>query len=184
MERKSVFKTSFYRMWEVTILVFLALGLIPIIVYQQGFTLGTMLGLFIGAFIATLFFVGMIGSPLLTLYFRIKQISIAECVACLQSKDETIVHSFAFNKLQSLKTSDALVSLVNLAQDKNIDTGLRKQVLSAIRKAGTHAREYVPMIVNILDSEEKTLRKEALKTLRLVTGLDFGEDAEQWRQHL
>jgi len=151
---------------------------------EFNFSLGYVLGYGVGAYIGWYVVLMLLSSIFVQVYFAIKHATVEECVECLRQKEHKVAHPLALNQLARIKTPDALSALLEVTQDENMDKDLRKQALSAIRKAGAHAREHAPAIVDILGSGDKSLRKEAIRTLKTITGQNLGEDPEQWRQWL
>jgi hypothetical protein len=123
-------------------------------------------------------------------YICIKKVSVNQCAFCLQQSTkknrEKLFQKEALKKLSlmSEKSPDALSELVNVISYKNLDNDFKRQALISIRKKQQKTMKYAYDILHLLKSDDTKFKKEAIKTLVAITGQNFGDDADQWKQWL
>ncbi|MBN1810234.1 MAG: HEAT repeat domain-containing protein [Anaerolineae bacterium] len=75
---------------------------------------------------------------------------------------------------------EAVPALIQALKDRS--SSVRCAAARALGEIGPGAREAVPALIQALGDESSLVRQAAAEALRAITGQDFGEDAERWRQ--
>jgi hypothetical protein len=73
-----------------------------------------------------------------------------------------------------------VLALAQALEDENED--VRQAAAKALEAIGPEAVEAIPALIQALGDDSSTVRGDAAEALMAITGQDFGEDAERWRQ--
>jgi HEAT repeat protein len=76
--------------------------------------------------------------------------------------------------------SEAVPALTQALQDPS--SVVRANAAWALEKVGVEAMEAVPTLILTLGDEDGWVRTKASDALRAITGQDFGEDAQRWKE--
>jgi hypothetical protein len=77
-----------------------------------------------------------------------------------------------------LEAGDAIPLLVHALDD--VDSAVRRVAIEQLGAIGPEARDAVPHLIDAL--QDVLVRLDAAEALSAITGEDFGEDADLWRQ--
>jgi len=91
--------------------------------------------------------------------------------------DDPVARSAAAISFAAIRTADALTALYELLNDE--DYGVRFQAVDAIL-AARHASSIGPLL-DRLEREQGVMRPVILRDLKLLTGEDFGNSTQMWR---